>query len=127
MFLHMVGVNTFLVVISSCSERASSKSSYGSFLVLCSSLVSGLISEFGYLSDAKATAAKVSMTILHHNNWEGAIGDSVKMIVPMNTVKRQLMLTVNWNCKNFLTDKKMFLPQNTALRTDLKSLSVYTS
>lgn len=86
--------------------------------------MSGLIREFGYLSEAIEIAAKVSMTRLIHKSYGGEIGDSVKMMVPMNTVKRQLMLTVNWNYKNFLTDKKIFLPQKTALTTDLKSLSV---
>ncbi len=72
----------------------------------------------GYV--AKASEAKVSMIRLTHNIWIGLSGDSLKIAPPTKAITKATKLTVNWNCKNFLIESKMFLPHFMAVTIDLK-------
>lgn len=84
--------------------------------------------EYGFLlrrsslggSVAKAKDAKVSMIKLTHNIWIGLSGDSLRMAAPEKAITKAHILTVNWNCKNFLIESKMFLPHFIAVTIDLK-------
>lgn len=61
-------------------------------------------------SVAKAKAASVSMMRLTHNICTGVKGDSLIITAPKNAMKIATILTVSWNCKNFLMQSKIFLP-----------------
>ena len=50
----------------------------------------------------------------------GFSGDSLKTAPPTNAITKATKLTVNWNCKNFLIQSKMFLPHFIAVTIDLK-------
>ncbi len=84
--------------------------------------------EYGFLfnrsslggSVANANDAKVSMIKFTHNIWIGFKGDSFKIAAPAKAITKAVMLTVSWNCKNFLIESKMFLPHFTAVTIDLK-------
>ena len=69
---------------------------------------------------AKANEAKVSIIKLTHNIWIGLSGDSLRMAAPAKAITRAHMLTVSWNCKNFLIESKMFLPHFIAVTIDAK-------
>lgn len=64
---------------------------------------------------AKANAARVSMIKFTHNIWIGVKGDYLITTAPKKAMKMATILTVNWNCKNFLMQSKMFLPYFTAV------------
>lgn len=55
------------------------------------------------------------MIKLTHNIWTGVKGDYLMTTAPKNAIKMATMLTVNWNCKNFLMQSNMFLPYLTAV------------
>lgn len=84
--------------------------------------------EYGFLfksssdggSVAKANEAKVSIIKLTHNIWIGLRGDSLKTAPPTKAITKATKLTVNWNCKNFLIESKMFLPHFMAVTIELK-------
>ncbi len=88
------------------------------------------VREYGILSNnssdggsvASAKAAKVSIIKLTHNIWTGVNGDSLIKTAPRKAMKIATTLTVNWNCKNFLIQSKMFLPYLAAV-TILPKLS----
>ena len=71
-------------------------------------------------SVAKAKEAKVSMIRLTHNIWIGFNGDSLKTAPPTKAMTKAAKLTVNWNCKNFLIQSKIFLPHFIAVTIDPK-------
>lgn len=72
----------------------------------------------GYV--AKARDAKVSMIKLTHNIWIGFKGDYFKIAAPEKAITNATMLTVSWNCKNFLIESKIFRPHFIAVTIDLK-------
>ena len=69
---------------------------------------------------ARAREASVSMIRLTHNIWMGLRGDSLKMAPPTKAITKSTKLTVNWNCKNFLMESKMFLPHFMAVTIEQK-------
>lgn len=71
-------------------------------------------------SVARAREARVSMIKLTHNIWIGLRGDYLRMAAPEKAITRAHMLTVNWNCKNFLIESKIFRPHFMAVTIDLK-------
>lgn len=84
--------------------------------------------EYGFLksssslggSVAKASEAKVSIIKLTQSIWIGFRGDSFKIAAPENAIIRATMLTVNWNCKNFLIESKIFRPHFIAVTIEAK-------
>lgn len=62
------------------------------------------------------------MIKLTQSIWTGVRGDSLMRTAPKKAMKIATMLTVNWNCKNFLMQSKMFLPYLAAV-TMLPKLS----
>jgi hypothetical protein len=50
------------------------------------------------------------MIRLTHNIWTGVNGDYFITTAPKNAMKIATILTVSWNCKNFLMQSKIFLP-----------------
>ena len=52
----------------------------------------------------------------------GVNGDSLIKTAPKKAIKMATTLTVNWNCKNFLIQSKIFLPYLAAV-TILPKLS----
>lgn len=73
-------------------------------------------------SVAKAKAARVSIIKLTHSIWTGVKGDYLMKTAPKKAMNIATTLTVNWNCKNFLMQSKMFLPYFAAV-TILPKLS----
>ena len=71
-------------------------------------------------SVAKASEAKVSMIKLTHNIWIGFKGDSLRTAPPTKAITNATKLTVNWNCKNFLIESKIFRPHFIAVTMELK-------
>jgi len=71
---------------------------------------------------AKARAAKVSIIKLTQSIWIGVNGDYLRKTAPRKAINIATMLTVSWNCKNFLMQSKMFLPYLAAV-TMLPKLS----
>lgn len=69
---------------------------------------------------AKAREANVSIIKLTHNIWIGFNGDYFKIAAPEKAITKATILTVSWNCKNFLIESKMFLPHFIAVTIDLK-------
>lgn len=69
---------------------------------------------------AKASEAKVSMIRLTQSIWIGFSGDSLRIAAPAKAITKATILTVNWNCKNFLIESKIFLPHFMAVTMDLK-------
>ena len=69
---------------------------------------------------ARAKEAMVSMMRLTHNIWMGLRGDSFKTAAPAKAITKAQQLTVNWNCKNFLMESKIFLPHFIAVTIELK-------
>jgi len=61
-------------------------------------------------SVARAKAARVSMMRLTHNICTGVRGDYLMTTAPKKAIKIATMLTVSWNCKNFLMQSKIFRP-----------------
>ena len=62
----------------------------------------------------------VSIIKLTHNIWIGLKGDSFKTAAPANAITKAQQFTVNWNCKNFLIESKIFLPHFIAVTIELK-------
>ena len=60
------------------------------------------------------------MIKLTHNIWMGVRGDLFKMTELRIAMKMATMLTVSWNCKNFLMQSKMLRPYFTAVIMELK-------
>jgi hypothetical protein len=50
----------------------------------------------------------------------GLSGDSLKTAPPTKAITKATKLTVNWNCKNFLMESKMFRPHFMAVTIELK-------
>lgn len=71
-------------------------------------------------SVASANAARVSMIRLTHNIWTGVNGDYFITTAPKKAIKMATIFTVNWNCRNFLMQSKIFLPNLTAVIMELK-------
>lgn len=69
---------------------------------------------------ASARAARVSIIRLTHNIWMGESGDSLKIAAPEKAITSAQTLTVNWNCKNFLIESKIFLPHFMAVTIEEK-------
>ena len=86
--------------------------------------------EYGILSKsyseggsvAKAKAANVSIIRLTHSIWTGVKGDYLIKTSPKKAMNISTILTVSWNCKNFLIQSKIFLPYLAAV-TILPKLS----
>ena len=53
-------------------------------------------------SVAKARAAKVSIIKLTHSIYIEFIGESPKKMPPTKAINIATILTVSWNCRNFL-------------------------
>jgi len=69
---------------------------------------------------ANAREAKVSIIKFTHNIWMGLRGDSLNTAPPTKAITKATKFTVNWNCKNFLIESKMFLPHFIAVTIELK-------
>ena len=69
---------------------------------------------------AKANAASVSIIRFTQSICTGVNGDFFNTAAPKKAMKIATTLTVNWNCKNFLIQSKMFLPYLTAVIIELK-------
>jgi len=69
---------------------------------------------------ASASDASVSIIKLTHNIWIGLSGDSLKIAPPTNAITKATKLTVNWNCRNFLIESKIFLPHFIAVTIETK-------
>lgn len=50
----------------------------------------------------------------------GFNGDYLKTAPPTKAITKATKFTVNWNCKNFLIESKMFLPHFIAVTIELK-------
>ena len=50
----------------------------------------------------------------------GDNGDYLRTAAPTKAITKATKLTVNWNCKNFLIESKMFLPHFIAVTMDEK-------
>ena len=69
---------------------------------------------------ASASAAIVSMIKLTQSIWIGLRGDYLRTAAPTKARTNATILTVNWNCKNFLMESKIFLPHFIAVTIELK-------
>lgn len=52
--------------------------------------------------------------------WIGFRGDYFRTAAPVKANTKATTFTVNWNCKNFLMESKIFLPHFIAVTIDLK-------
>lgn len=52
----------------------------------------------------------MSIIRLTQSIWIGVNGDYLRITAPKNAIKIATIFTVNWNCKNFLMQSKIFLP-----------------
>jgi hypothetical protein len=60
------------------------------------------------------------MIKLTHNIWIGVRGDLFRITELKIAMKIATILTVSWNCKNFLMQSKMLRPYLTAVIIELK-------
>lgn len=59
-----------------------------------------------------------------HNIWIGFKGDYLNIAPPTKAITRATKFTVNWNCKNFLIESKIFLPHFIAVTIEQKLSSI---
>lgn len=91
-------------------------------VIICYFLEYGILfsNSFEGGSVARASAANVSIIRLTHNIWMGVKGDLFNMTELSIAIKIATILTVSWNCKNFLMQSKILRPYLTAVMMELK-------